>query len=80
LHGAAVSGQPSIAQFLIEGASPRCRERRRMDAAALSRGFFLANAEKVYPEVEKGPDPGIPAQGLIPEKIPVLAPDRRRKS
>jgi hypothetical protein len=41
----------------------------------LARGFFLANAEKVYPEVEKVLLQAYLAQGLpIPDKIPVPRP------
>lgn len=76
LHGAVVSGQPSIAKFLIEKGA-------RIDAVSdagwtpllLARGFFLANAEKVYPEVEKILLQAYTSQGLpIPEKIPVPRP------
>jgi ankyrin repeat protein len=76
LHGAVVSGQPSIAKFLIEKGA-------RIDAVSdagwtpllLARGFFLANAEKVYPEVEEVLLQAYKSQGLpIPEKIPVPRP------
>ncbi|HEX4999800.1 MAG TPA: ankyrin repeat domain-containing protein [Terriglobia bacterium] len=76
LHGAVVSGQPSIVKFLIERGA-------RLDAVndagwtplLLSQGFFLANAEKVYPEVEKVLIEAYQAQGLyIPDRIPVPRP------
>jgi ankyrin repeat protein len=76
LHGAVVSGQPSIAQFLIDKGA-------RLDAVndagwtplLLSQGFFLANAEKVYPEVEKVLIAAYKAKGLpIPDRIPVPRP------
>ena len=76
LHGAVVSGQASIVKFLIDKGA-------RIDAAndagwtplLLARGFFLANAEKVYPEIEKVLLQAYQAQGLpIPERIPVPRP------
>jgi ankyrin repeat protein len=76
LHGAVVSGQPSIAQFLIEkGARIDAVNDAGWTPLLLSRGFFLANAEKVYPEVEKVLVKAYEAQGLaIPERIPVPRP------
>jgi uncharacterized protein len=76
LHGAVVSGQPSIAKFLIDKGA-------RIDAVSdagwtpllLARGFFLANAEKVYPEIEKVLIQAHQAQGLpVPDRIPVPRP------
>ena len=76
LHGAVVSGQPTIAKFLVDKGA-------RIDAVSdagwtpllLARGFFLANAEKVYPDVEKVLLQAYQAQGLsIPEPIPVPRP------
>jgi ankyrin repeat protein len=76
LHGAVVSGQPSIAQFLIDkGAKLDDVSDAGWTPLLLSRGFFLANAEKVYPEVEKVLTRAYQAQGLpLPEKIPVPRP------
>jgi ankyrin repeat protein len=76
LHGAVVSGQPSIAQFLIEkGAKIDAVSDAGWTPLLLSRGFFLANAEKVYPQVEKVLTQAYQAQGLpLPERIPVPRP------
>jgi ankyrin repeat protein len=76
LHGAVVSGQPSIAQFLIEkGAKVDAVNDAGWTPLLLSRGFFLANAEKVYPEVEKVLIKAYEAQRLpIPDRIPVPRP------
>jgi hypothetical protein len=71
-----VSGQASIAKFLIEkGAKVDAVSDAGWTPLLLSRGFFLANAEKVYPEVEKVLIQAYQAQGLpIPERIPVPRP------
>jgi uncharacterized protein len=76
LHGAVVSGQPSIAKFLIEkGAKIDAVSDAGWTPLLLARGFFLANAEKVYPEVEKVLIKAYETQGLpIPERIPVPRP------
>jgi ankyrin repeat protein len=76
LHGAVVSGQPSIAKFLIEkGAKIDAVSDAGWTPLLLSQGFFLANAEKVYPEVEKVLIAAYKAQGLpIPDRIPVPRP------
>jgi ankyrin repeat protein len=76
LHGAVVSGQPSIAQFLIDkGAKIDAVSDAGWTPLLLSQGFFLANAEKVYPEIEKVLIKAYQAQGLpIPERVPVPRP------
>jgi len=54
LHGAVVSGQPSIVQYLVgQGADLTAVNDSGWTPLMLSRGFFLANAEKVYPAIEK---------------------------
>ncbi len=66
LHGAVVSGQPSIAQYLIEqGADVDAVNDSGWTPLMLSRGFFLANAEKVYPPVEAVITEALIAQGLF---------------
>jgi ankyrin repeat protein len=76
LHGAVVSGQASVAQFLIDrGAKIDAVNDAGWTPLLLSRGFFLANAEKVYPEIEKVLIKAYQARGLlIPERIPVPRP------
>jgi ankyrin repeat protein len=76
LHGAVVSGQPSLAKFLIEkGAKIDAVSDAGWTPLLLARGFFLANAEKIYPEVEKVLVQAYEAQRLpIPERIPVPRP------
>jgi ankyrin repeat protein len=76
LHGAVVSGQPSIVQFLIDkGARIDATSDAGWTPLLLARGFFLANAEKVYPEIEKVLLKAYRDQGLtIPEPIPVPRP------
>ena len=68
LHGAVVSGQPSIARYLIEqGADVDAVNDSGWTPLMLSRGFFLANAEKVYPAVEAVITEALIAQGLFDE-------------
>jgi ankyrin repeat protein len=76
LHGAVVSGQPSIARFLIEkGAKIDAISDAGWTPLLLAQGFFLANAEKVYPEVEKVLVEGYKAQGKpVPARVPVPRP------
>jgi len=69
LHGAVVSGQPSIVQYLIDqGADVDAVNDSGWTPLMLSRGFFLANAEKVYPEVEAVITTALKAQGLWQEE------------
>ncbi len=66
LHGAVVSGQPSIVAYLIEhGADIDAVNDSGWTSLMLSRGFFLANAEKVYPAVEAVITEALIAQGLF---------------
>jgi ankyrin repeat protein len=76
LHGSVVSGKPAITQFLIDsGAKVDAVNDSGWTPLLLSRGFFLANAEKVYPEVEQVLTKAYQTQGLpIPERIPVPRP------
>ena len=68
LHGAVVSGQPSIAQYLIDqGADVDAVNDSGWTPLLLSRGFFLANAEKVYPAVEAVITEALIEQGLFDE-------------
>ena len=69
LHGAVVSGQPSIAQYLIEqGADVDAVNDSGWTPLMLSRGFFLANAEKVYPAVEEVITEALIDQGLFEDE------------
>jgi ankyrin repeat protein len=53
LHGAVISGQPSIVQFLVDqGADLAATCDLGWTPLMLARGVFLANAEKRYPEAE----------------------------
>jgi len=66
LHGAVVSGQPSIAQYLVDnGADLTAVNDSGWTPLMLSRGFFLANAEKVYPAVEAVLTRALQEQGLF---------------
>jgi uncharacterized protein len=65
LHGAVVSGQPSIVEYLVaEGADLTAVNDSGWTPLMLSRGFFLANAEKVYPAVEEILTRALMEQGL----------------
>jgi ankyrin repeat protein len=69
LHGAVVSGQGSIVRYLIDqGADLRAVNDSGWTPLMLSRGFFLANAEKVYPEVEDILTRALRQQGLPEEE------------
>lgn len=53
LHGAVISGQPSIVEFLVaQGADLDATCDLGWTPLMLARGVFLANAEKRYPEAE----------------------------
>jgi hypothetical protein len=61
-----VSGQPSIAQYLVDnGADLTAVNDSGWTPLMLSRGFFLANAEKVYPAVEAVLTRALQEQGLF---------------
>jgi ankyrin repeat protein len=54
LHGAVISNQPSIVQFLIDhGAQVDARNQLGWTPLKMSRGVFLANAKREFPEIEK---------------------------
>jgi ankyrin repeat protein len=68
LHGAVVSGQPSIVQYLVDkGADLTAVNDSGWTPLMLSRGFFLANAEKVYPAVEEVLTREMTERGLFDE-------------
>lgn len=68
LHGAVVSGQPSIVEYLVEqGADLTAVNDSGWTPLMLSRGFFLANAEKVYPAIEEILTRALMEQGLWTE-------------
>jgi ankyrin repeat protein len=72
LHGAVVSGQPSIVRYLIDqGADIDAVNDSGWTPLMLSRGFFLANAEKVYPEIESVITAALKEQGLWDEDAEV---------
>jgi len=76
LHGAVVSGQPSIVQYLVdEGADLTAVNDSGWTPLMLSRGFFLANAEKVYPAVEEVLTRALQEQGLWEEDDVRSGPD-----
>ncbi len=53
LHGSIISGQPSITRYLIEqGADVNARTRLGWTPLMMSRGVFLANASREFPEAE----------------------------
>jgi len=53
LHGSIISGQPSITRYLIEqGADPRAENALGWTPLDMSRGVFLANASREFPEAE----------------------------
>jgi ankyrin repeat protein len=53
LHGSIISGQPSITRFLIEqGADPDPENALGWTPLMMTRGVFLANAEREFPEAE----------------------------
>lgn len=53
LHGSIISGQPSITAYLLEqGADPAAKNALGWTPLAMSRGVFLANASREFPEAE----------------------------
>jgi ankyrin repeat protein len=53
LHGSIISNQPSITQYLIDqGADPAAKNALGWTPLAMSRGVFLANASREFPEAE----------------------------
>jgi ankyrin repeat protein len=53
LHGSIISNQPAITQYLVdEGADPAARNALGWTPLAMSRGVFLANAEREFPAAE----------------------------
>jgi ankyrin repeat protein len=53
LHGSIISGQPSITQYLIDqGADPAAENALGWTPLNMSRGVFLANASREFPEAE----------------------------
>ena len=65
LHGAVISGQPSIVQFLIDqGAEVDVANDLGWTPLMLARGVFLANDEKHYPEAEAIIRRALGARGL----------------
>jgi len=50
LHGAVISNQPSIVQFLLEhGADPGTKSRLGWTPLTISKGIFMANSKKEFP-------------------------------
>src|SRR5690606_10466257 len=53
LHGSILSGQPSITRYLIEqGAEVNAHNALGWTPLMMTRGVFLANAEREFPEAE----------------------------
>lgn len=53
LHGSIISNQPSITQYLIDqGADPNAKNSLGWTPLMMTRGVFLANAEREFPEAE----------------------------
>jgi ankyrin repeat protein len=53
LHGSIISNQPSITQYLIDrGADPAAENALGWTPLMMSRGVFLANASREFPEAE----------------------------
>jgi ankyrin repeat protein len=53
LHGSIISNQPSITQYLIDqGADPAAENALGWTPLNMSRGVFLANAEREFPAAE----------------------------
>jgi len=54
LHGSIISGQASIAKFLVDrGAKVDAKNKLGWTPLMMSRGVFLANAKREYPAAEK---------------------------
>src|SRR5690606_27668012 len=53
LHGSIISGQPSITRYLVEqGAEVDAKNALGWPPLMMSRGVFLANASREFPEAE----------------------------
>jgi hypothetical protein len=53
LHGSVIANQPSITQYLIEqGADVEAKNALGWTPLLMSRGVFLANAEREFPGTE----------------------------
>jgi ankyrin repeat protein len=54
LHGSIIANQPSITRYLIEqGANPAAKNALGWTPLLMTRGVFLANAEREFPEAEQ---------------------------
>lgn len=66
LFGAVISNQPSIVQYLVDhGAKVDVRNKLGWTPLMVSRGIFLANAKKEFPEAEKILLKAMKQQGLV---------------
>jgi ankyrin repeat protein len=68
LHGSIISNQPSITQYLIEqGADPNAENALGWTPLMMSRGVFLANAEREFPAAEAILLKALAERGIEPE-------------
>jgi hypothetical protein len=68
LHGSIISNQPSITQYLVDqGADITARTRLGWTALMMTRGVFLANASREFPEAEAILLEAFAERGLEPE-------------
>jgi uncharacterized protein len=66
LFGAVISNQPSIVQYLVDqGAQVDARNKLGWTPLMVSRGIFLANAKKEFPEAEKILLKALAQKGLV---------------
>jgi len=69
LHGSIITNQPSITQYLIDqGADPAAKNNLGWTPLMMSRGVFLANAEREFPAAEAILLEALAARGLLPEE------------
>jgi len=66
LFGAVISNQPSLVQYLVDhGATVDVRNKLGWTPLMVSRGIFMANSKKEFPEAEKILLQALKRQGLV---------------
>jgi ankyrin repeat protein len=66
LHGAVISNQPSIVQFMIDhGAKLDARNRLGWTPLMMTKGIFMANSKKEFPAEAKMLEKAMAQQGLV---------------
>jgi len=66
LHGAVISNQPSIVQFMIDhGAKLDARNRLGWTPLMMTKGIFMANSKKEFPVEAKMLEKAMAQQGLV---------------